>query len=47
MLPLSIGARWGNEAQISSAEASIDRRLALSEAGERVLAAVAAQAARG
>ena len=47
VLPLSIGARWGNEAQIRSAEASIDRRLALSEAGERVLAAVAAQAARG
>lgn len=46
VLPLSIGARWGNEAQIRSAEASIDRRLALSEEAERVLAAVARQAAR-
>ncbi len=46
VLPLSIGARWGNEAQIRAAETSIDRRLALSEEGERVLAAVAQQAAR-
>ena len=46
MLPLSIGARWGNESQIDAAETSIDRRLALSEEAERVLAAVAQQAAR-
>lgn len=47
VLPLSIGARWGNEAQIRAAETSIDRRLPLSEDAERVLAAVARQAALG
>ena len=46
VLPLSIGARWGNEAQLRSAEASIDRRLPFSEDAERLLGAVAQQAAR-
>lgn len=46
VLPLSIGARWGDERQLRYADSAIDGRLPLAEAAERVLREVIERAVK-